>query len=189
MDANEADLAWAAGLFEGEGCFQRNSTENLPRVKQKRVYLGMTILSTDHDVLVRFQRVVTVGKIRGPLGQLQPHFKPQWAWSTSGKHALALCADPRFVNHLGARRRARLTEIITEIAALPPLLSRREARPFCTKGHRYTPETTVLRKSKASKGGFSRACRICLEQKRAEKAALARPPGRDPATGRWVPNA
>lgn len=52
------ELAWAAGLFEGEGCISKTNTDSV------RLDLGM--MARDMDVLRRLQRVLGRGKIYGP---------------------------------------------------------------------------------------------------------------------------
>jgi hypothetical protein len=53
-------LGWAAGIYEGEGCFSmRWSMKNN---KGKR-YPAISIVSTDRDVLEKFQAVVKAGSI------------------------------------------------------------------------------------------------------------------------------
>lgn len=69
----ETDIAWAAGLFEGEGCIHLNSQR----------YLWVSLASTDQDVLERFCRIVGVGSAR-PKKKARPHHKPSWQWQVTG---------------------------------------------------------------------------------------------------------
>ncbi len=96
------DQAWAAGLFEGEGCItvqRQRGRKNHPRLQ-----LNMT----DEDTVRRFHRVVGSGAVR---------FKPatddvrkdQWAW-------VSACLGARTIMEwmypmLGDRRRARWREV------------------------------------------------------------------------------
>jgi hypothetical protein len=67
------EVAWAAGLFEGEGCFYFN-----PNTGQ----MGAMVGSTDKDVLETFKRVVGFGMIyRRTLRKA--HHKPQWYWQAN----------------------------------------------------------------------------------------------------------
>lgn len=51
--ASEVDLAWAAGLFEGEGCI------NVYRQKgRKFIRITLSLCSTDRDVVERFAKIV-----------------------------------------------------------------------------------------------------------------------------------
>ncbi len=75
--ASRSDIAWAAGLFEGEGCF----TACYQR-KTGRRYLHAVLVSTDQDVLERFHRIVGVGKIY-PKAPRRPEHKPCWRWQVT----------------------------------------------------------------------------------------------------------
>lgn len=71
----EAEIAWAAGLFEGEGSFCVNRRNgNRPRA---------TMSMTDLDVMERFLEIVGVGKI-SKIGRKQKgHHKDAWQWWTT----------------------------------------------------------------------------------------------------------
>jgi hypothetical protein len=56
MDRTDRDIAWAAGLFEGEGCLSFST------VRGER-YPQAMLKTTDRDVLARFHRIVVVGAI------------------------------------------------------------------------------------------------------------------------------
>lgn len=70
------EIAWAAGLFEGEGCFDHSpSGGNAHRPRA-------TMSLTDRDVLERFMRAVGAGSM-GPSKQRAAHHKEAWQWWTS----------------------------------------------------------------------------------------------------------
>ena len=71
--ATEEEIAWAAGLFEGEGCFSYS---------QRRARASMSL--TDLDVLERFQRVVGCGAIGIANKGWRPHHKQAWQWWGNG---------------------------------------------------------------------------------------------------------
>jgi len=48
MNTTIADTAWMAGLFEGEGSIS---------ISQKKGYCYLQLVSTDHDVLLKFARL------------------------------------------------------------------------------------------------------------------------------------
>ncbi len=75
------NLAWATGLFEGEGCIYKD-----PRCNSVR----LTLNSTDEDVLRRFAAVVGVGKItEGKHIKRNEHRKPFWVWTLYRKNDVA----------------------------------------------------------------------------------------------------
>lgn len=102
----DVDAAWAAGLWEGEGCFSchRNS--------RGRVQTQALISSTDEDVILKFQRIIGYGSIRERIPKPgQTAKKPYWVWQITSRKDfknLVLTLWP----HLCERRRARAMEII-----------------------------------------------------------------------------
>lgn len=94
----DADWAWAAGIFEGEGSFATSRSGAF----------RMQVKMTDHDVLLRLQGIVG-GTVYGPYAYQQPDGhtrKPAWVWNTDGTDAAAIAR--RFAPWLGQRRLARL---------------------------------------------------------------------------------
>jgi hypothetical protein len=86
-----AELAWAAGLFEGEGCISRANT--------KSVRLDLALKARDADVIRRFRRVLQRGKIYGPYRNGMLH------WLVFGREAsVSVLLD--LWPWLGKRRRA-----------------------------------------------------------------------------------
>jgi len=77
----EAELAWVAGLLEGEGCFfpMEYRTEKYGPY----VYARVAVLMTDLDILQRLPQVTGVGKINGPTIRKNPRHKPIWHWVVS----------------------------------------------------------------------------------------------------------
>ena len=97
--ATSEEIAWAAGLFEGEGTFS---------FSQQRARASMA--STDIDVLERFRGIVGVGGI-GAVSPRKPHHKPAWQWWANGADAEAVFNA--FAPWLGERRRKRGGEVIS----------------------------------------------------------------------------
>src|SRR5437660_1411204 len=67
VEERHEDLAWAAGFFDAEGCF------NFTKAGR---YASVSIGQTDQGLLARFQSIVRVGKIDGPYRRTHPG---QWA--------------------------------------------------------------------------------------------------------------
>lgn len=101
MIFDEKEIIWAAGLFEGEGCFFFANKKNRTAVVQ--------LATTDKDVVERFQKAVGFGKIAHPptVGT----YKPVWVWRMGSFEGFQqiVCY---FWSYLGKRRRARATEIL-----------------------------------------------------------------------------
>jgi hypothetical protein len=96
------ELAWAIGLFEGEGCFSLVRGHPITQLK-----------TTDPDVLERFAQIMDKNKIIGSVNGPYAHYgkKKAWRWQASGWHNFQRMED-QFGYLLGARRRARLQEIL-----------------------------------------------------------------------------
>lgn len=109
----EIEVAWAAGLFEGEGCFT-SSMRPIKRGQEKRYKQYLCKLhSTDLDVLQKFHRIVKVGTI-GVVRKAQEHHKQQWYWATSSQEDFRYIVD-LFFGHLGKRRQLRAMELMIDL--------------------------------------------------------------------------
>jgi hypothetical protein len=104
----DPELAWAAVLFEGEGCISSSPG------RSARLQLGMT----DLDVVERFHRVMGIGKVYGPYTPKTPPGaaprKTQWTWLAGGR-ADVLTGLSKLLPWLGARRRAKAEEVIRSV--------------------------------------------------------------------------
>jgi hypothetical protein len=98
---SEAEVAWAAGLFEGEGCFSRWAV--VPR-------LQASLETTDEDVLQRFVAIVGVGMVaKRKTRPVKDHWKASWMWQAGGGDAEVVF--DLFAPWLSSRRRARFFEV------------------------------------------------------------------------------
>jgi hypothetical protein len=101
------NFAWAAGLFEGEGCI----TDNTNQHGLKYPYLRLCM--KDEDVVRKFQEVVGVGTIRFRKQQKE-HWSPMWDWY------LCKAADVRvliikMLPYFGNRRAYRALNALDDI--------------------------------------------------------------------------
>lgn len=101
MDHN---IAWAAGLIEGEGCFTivKNSKA------KKKASAKLVVQMNDKDVLDRLYSVFNVGKIyyRPPRNTS----KESWSWTVYKSSDLTLVAD-QIYPLMGTRRQRKIDEI------------------------------------------------------------------------------
>jgi hypothetical protein len=96
--ATETEIAWAAGLFEGEG-----SITYIPRGLHPDLQVAINM--TDEDVVRRFEAVVDRGRVYGPYHPPShgDRRKPFWRWMATGDaghdvlDALDLWLSPRRV--------------------------------------------------------------------------------------------
>jgi hypothetical protein len=99
-----SEIAWAAGLFEGEGCITHNGHGGkCPK---------LIMCTTDKDVMDRFVRVVQIGHLRLRGAKLQAHHQDQWEWRVLGFESVQATIALLWFG-LGARRRARAKEILS----------------------------------------------------------------------------
>jgi hypothetical protein len=66
-------IAWAAGIFEGEGCIG---------YWEKSRVLRASVVNTNMEVLTRFQEVVGVGSIY-PMRPASGNRRDCWMWATN----------------------------------------------------------------------------------------------------------
>lgn len=107
MAGAASDIAWAAGLFEGEGCFYFGHRN-----------LQATLQMTDADVVDRFEKIMGFGSRRIVEGGhrsdrrgYKNEWKPSYRWSARNfHHVQAIIA--MFWPYFGERRRARAKELL-----------------------------------------------------------------------------
>jgi hypothetical protein len=90
------DIAWLAGLVEGEGTFQYNHNSLL-----------MTVVSSDFDVIDRAAKILDA-TVRGPYKQNGFGTKPMYKVSAYGAEW-----PMTLYSLLGVRRRAKIRELLT----------------------------------------------------------------------------
>lgn len=147
---SKADVAWIAGLFEGEGHIGLRASS--PRVE---------LVSTDLDVISRFHSVVGLGRLKGPYQRKggEGKWKPITRWSCGGRDAVNFLQLIR--PWLGERRGQRADEAIEAWTTMRK--QTRASDTHCVHGHELTEDNTF-----ATYGGKGRGCRTC------RKAATAR---------------
>jgi hypothetical protein len=105
----EVELAWVAGLLEGEGCFF--PIEYRTEKYGPYIYARVAVLMTDLDILQRLQSLTGVGNINGPTIRKNPRHKPLWHWVVS-RHKESITLMRAVYPWMGERRRARIDEVL-----------------------------------------------------------------------------
>lgn len=83
----ELTLQWAAGFFEGEGtAYVREHN------KADKIYPCLSLAATQvyREPLDAFQRIVTLGKVRGPYGPYQSNRQPHYQYAVNGHEAIVV---------------------------------------------------------------------------------------------------
>jgi hypothetical protein len=108
-EIDREQLAWAAGLYEGEGSVGAYLYKNRPTLLTPQV--RMRLSSTDEDVARRFYEIVGVGYFYGPLKVQQGRYKDRWDW-VSGKWVEAQYVAGLFWPWLGGRRKEQFVKAL-----------------------------------------------------------------------------
>lgn len=111
------EIAWLAGILEGEGYFA--SHRGSPYIK---------VDMTDRDIIARIAALAGMA-VRGPRQPKgKPTYKPVWSCYISGHKAIGVMLT--VYTHLGARRRAAVRGAVAtwRSSPYPTRLSRERAR-------------------------------------------------------------
>ena len=119
------ELAWAAGLFEGEGCFAswRKQRKGRPEGQYHRMARA-SITMADEDILQAFQRIIRVGAIylTKRADPKRIHHKQLWTWTTGSLQGVQHTAASLWA-WLGPRRRLQASEALQTMARQRPTLA------------------------------------------------------------------
>lgn len=96
-----SDIAWAAGIFEGEGTLFLTSQTNSPCA---------ALRMTDEDVVRRFAEIIRRGRVTEVIDP-RPQCKPLWSWRLGTKDDVGVLIK-LFYPYLGQRRRAKADEVL-----------------------------------------------------------------------------
>lgn len=135
-------IAWVAGIVEGEGCFT-----------MRRWSAVLSVIMTDFDVVRRLRHVTKLGRLYGPYPRKEKNYKPSLRWSVGNRVELREVTR-LLLPWLGARRAAAARQVLAFIQEHPP----RAERTHCKNGHAYTKENVCIR---VRNGRQVRVCRAC----------------------------
>jgi len=141
MTPTDAQWAWIAGLFEGEG-----HIAFLARSVQVRIRM------TDHDVLQRLDALQPSFSGLRPLKKYKDHYKQQWSWDLCNAANVTAFLQG-VLPWLGERRGTRAIEGLARIAALN---AHNKDKTHCKFGHPLSGENLYM-----SPSNGQRACRTC----------------------------
>lgn len=166
------NYAWAAGLFEGEGCLTWMKHPGEYR------YPAASLAMSDEDAVRRFASIIEVGKVTIP--KKRDGRKQQWHWRAFGA-AMVARLDETIGPYLCQRRRSKLDELLTfqpkrasgtrewlaprefTEAGMAAMVANGHANllTHCKRGHEFTPENTIIGSDPHQ---IARRCRICTEE-------------------------
>lgn len=173
-DRNPLDVAWAAGLFEGEGCWNASHSPPAYGRPKGRVLIQARLGMTDRDVVERFAAIMRFGSVRhhhSPAHRAKGH-KPMTEWYTAGadrvREMVAL-----FEPYMGERRLAKAREVLAAGAHIGPANGKQTE---CPAGHSLSGDNLIIETYKrANKDGVereftARRCRKCRREQSRERA-------------------
>lgn len=144
MKATPEEIAWAAGLFEGEG------SVSLKHDKRGNPAPVLSLGMTDQDTVEKFAAIIGVNQPHrftpGPS-----HYKDMYRWQTQSIAVFRQVME-QFWPYLSYRRRQKFLEVYT---ATRHVEVHHKDRMHCARGHEFTPENTHVVPSGA------RHCRTC----------------------------
>lgn len=147
------DIAWFAGIFEGEGCFSIEKNGNTK----------LTVGMCDKDIIDRIKALFPIHQNVTPVQPkpMQPHYsqpKMRYVWRVSDPDEVVRITN-LILPFLGERRTAKANEVLESIATRAER-DKRLNKTHCRQGHELTPENTKVRRE----GDRTyRACKICYK--------------------------
>lgn len=106
------EIAWLAGIIEGEGCFvlRNNGTR-------------ITLVMTDEDIIKKIHQITGLGTVhfyeKSQYKNGQAHHKDIWHWSVTFRDDVKLILESIYP-YLGKRRRAKADELLAVISTMRP---------------------------------------------------------------------
>lgn len=102
MSITIADTAWMAGLFEGEGSIS---------ISQKKGYCYLQLVSTDHDVLLKFADLANCTNNKITFCPRRSHQnKDAWKWQVGNKSDVTRLLN-LMLPYLGDRRAHKALDV------------------------------------------------------------------------------
>lgn len=112
MKISDVQIAWAAGILEGEACFDIRKSECVKRDPDNK-HARLMIVMTDIDVLETLQSIFggSINENNAPSAKRKPHWKQSWRWLLSERQGLFDCLN-HIRPYLHYRRRERCDEML-----------------------------------------------------------------------------
>ncbi len=154
MTGDTVMIAWAAGLFEGEGSAHVGHHYN------SRPYARVSIQMTDREPLDGFLAVVGSGNVTGPYTSEHRQSangaarKPAWLWSTSG-WANTAAIYRAFKPYLSPRRQQQFEDTLVRCPLPKPVTPTCKSPGYSgehmhrKRGERLCPECLAFQAKKA----------------------------------------
>lgn len=86
-NGSETDIAWAAGLLDGEGCFGLNKFTRKDRNGYREIRTSIQCNMTVIEPLAELKRIFG-GFLNGPYTRANPKHKPYYKWSITNRKSI-----------------------------------------------------------------------------------------------------
>ncbi len=151
------EIAYLAGLLEGEGCFGLTSYGRSSQIQ---------VAMTDREPLEAVARITGVGKVRGPYQRTNSKNKPFFSWAISDRvHVKRIC--DAVYPWMSPRRKQKIDSLrylfeIEKNAPLNPEHKNHKERedPFCPQCR----NNKAARKCKRRKNGATPRMNLSMER-------------------------
>jgi hypothetical protein len=147
------DIAWLAGMLEGEGWFGTYGNGAVPSI-----HVGMV----DEDIIRRLAE--TFGRNCSAHKRSAKNIKHKDAWYTYVHGADAAAIMMTIYPFMGERRRSKIHDILTKWLAYPTTNRLGMRRSICVNGHPLTEGNYYIRKKTNSKNPY-KVCLVCYRSK------------------------
>ncbi len=136
MENEEIEIAWLAGLLEGEGSFGCSTSQGKGLRKYKYTYFRISLITTDEDIARRAARVMENVKVYGPYTRKnRPTRKPWFAVYATGHSANRIAT--KIIGFMGERRRQQISEALVAWQINSSKKREHKKRPDCHPDRPY----------------------------------------------------
>jgi hypothetical protein len=156
------NVAWAAGLFEGEGCWGLRKDGRNPYAALKMA---------DRDVVERFASIVGFGSMSiTERRSKNPKHSDMWCWQVFNAPQVRQLIN-LFRPYLGTRRLAAAERILVATTGVGGSIYTGR----CKQGHSFDAQNTSYRRFKRRNGtfGIARSCKRCHREGERRRRKLA----------------
>lgn len=119
ITSDMVQIAWAAGLIEGEGSIQTGEGRYSSHTGRRIVAVRIRVVMSDPDVVERLRDIFGVGNILPYRNTQGLGKKPLFRWDTS-RHDEVKSICQAIYPFMGERRRGQIDRLLAAVAANPP---------------------------------------------------------------------
>jgi hypothetical protein len=166
-------IAWAAGLYDGEGCSCLLDHRTHAGYKVPELSVTQSSAEGEPEVLVRFRDVVNAGHIDGPIDQPKP-WLPVYRWKCGALHDVRVVLETIWP-WLGPIKRAQ-AQVMLKVLDGQPVLPRGNPawgnrKTHCVNGHEYTAARIrpYVPRSAGKQRRDSQQCLVCARDAARER--------------------